>query len=202
MLTWLWKRERFATFAISMVDLCLLQQCKWSKIKIRLPRLIIYAPYRSNFITFLTFSSFAEQTSRCREVILAVGDALQLLLPLWEGLNKSQCMDCLSGQNMVAFLERLPLVEFRLSLLILVLLFFCQLPNPCESRVSCHSPHGSVKKEGVLRLIPSPAVVTVNRRGKSDPFSRVHFSQAYHGDWGEAPGSQNPFPSRRKAWYT
>lgn len=91
-------------------------------------------------------------------------------------------MDCPPEQNMVAFLERLPLVEVPLYLLILVLLFFCQLPNPCKSRVSSHSSHGSVKKEGVLRLIPSPAVVTVNRRGKSDPFSRVHFSQAYHGD--------------------
>ena len=145
------------------------------QIKIRLPRLIIYAPYGS-------FSSFAEQTSRCRVVIWAVGDALYWLLPLWRGLNKSQCMDCPPGQNIFAFLEKLPLVEVRLYLLILVLLFFCQLPNPCKSRVSCHSPHGSVKKEGVLRLIPSPAVVTVNRRGKSDPFSRVHFSQAYHGD--------------------
>ena len=40
------KRARFATFAISTLDnFCLLQQCKLSKIKIWLPRLIINVPY-------------------------------------------------------------------------------------------------------------------------------------------------------------
>ena len=33
-----------------------------------------------------------------------------------ERLNKSQCMDCLLGQNKVAFVERWPLVEVRLYL--------------------------------------------------------------------------------------
>ena len=50
------KRARFATFAISIKDpLCLLQQYKWSTIKIRLPRLIIKVPYESTFMTFLDF---------------------------------------------------------------------------------------------------------------------------------------------------
>ena len=46
------KRERFAAvryFDISIVgNLCLLQQYKWSIIKIQLPRLIFNAPYGSN----------------------------------------------------------------------------------------------------------------------------------------------------------
>ena len=45
---YVWKRARFATFIISILDnFCLLQQYKWSKIKIRLPRLIINVPYGS-----------------------------------------------------------------------------------------------------------------------------------------------------------
>ena len=64
------KQARLATFAISTVDnLCLLQQYKWITIKIRLPRLITNAPYGSNFLTFLTFSSVAEKTGPCQEVI-------------------------------------------------------------------------------------------------------------------------------------
>ena len=46
------KRERLATFAKGIVDnLCILQQNKWNTIEIRLPRLIINAPYGSNFKT-------------------------------------------------------------------------------------------------------------------------------------------------------
>ena len=41
-----------------------------------LPRLIIDAPYGSNFVTCLTFSSVAEKTGHCQEVMLAAGDAL------------------------------------------------------------------------------------------------------------------------------
>ena len=48
------KRAKFATFAISIVDiLCLLQKYKWNTIKIRLPRLMIDVPYASNFMTIL-----------------------------------------------------------------------------------------------------------------------------------------------------
>ena len=44
------KRARFATFALSILDkFCLLQRCKWNTIKIRLPRLIINAPFRTRF---------------------------------------------------------------------------------------------------------------------------------------------------------
>ena len=50
------KRARFATFATFILDyLCLLQQDKWNKIKIWLPRLILSVPYRSNFMTILDF---------------------------------------------------------------------------------------------------------------------------------------------------
>ena len=42
------KRARVATFPLSIVDhFCLLQQYKLSKIKIRLPRLIVIVPYGS-----------------------------------------------------------------------------------------------------------------------------------------------------------
>ena len=53
------KRERFTTFAISIVDnLCLLQQYQWNKIKIRLLRLMINTPRLS--------------TMCCREVLIRV----------------------------------------------------------------------------------------------------------------------------------
>ena len=39
------------------------------------PRLIINAPYVSNFMTILDFSSVAEKIGRYREVILAVAVA-------------------------------------------------------------------------------------------------------------------------------
>ena len=47
------KRERLATFAKGIVDNLwrILQQNKWNTIEIRLPRLIINAPYGSNFKT-------------------------------------------------------------------------------------------------------------------------------------------------------
>ena len=50
------KRARFAAFAISIVDnlCCLLQQFKWSTIKIQLTW-IINAPYASNVMTILDF---------------------------------------------------------------------------------------------------------------------------------------------------
>ena len=46
-----------------------------------LPGLIIDAPYGSNFVTIfdsvsMSVSSFAEKTGHCRELILAVGEAL------------------------------------------------------------------------------------------------------------------------------
>ena len=88
------KRARFPTFAISIVDsFCLLQQYKWSKIKMRLPRLIINVPIRDHSWLFHqspTSSPGAPQpffkgkalgtrlisrwkkTVFCREVILAV----------------------------------------------------------------------------------------------------------------------------------
>ena len=49
------KRERFVTFATSIVDNVnmLIAANKWNTIKIRLPRLIINMPYGSNFMTIL-----------------------------------------------------------------------------------------------------------------------------------------------------
>ena len=73
------KRARFATFATFILDyLCLLQQDKWNKIKIWLPRLILSVPYRSNFMTILDFfiCRWKKKNGRCREVILAVGDTV------------------------------------------------------------------------------------------------------------------------------
>ena len=62
------KRSRLATFAISIVDnLCLLQQNKWNANQ------IINMDQISR--PFPTFSSVAEKTGCCREVILVVGDA-------------------------------------------------------------------------------------------------------------------------------
>ena len=50
------QRERFAKFAISIVDnVYLLQQYKWIKIKMWFPWLIINALYESHFMTILGF---------------------------------------------------------------------------------------------------------------------------------------------------
>ena len=73
------KRARFATFDTFILDyLCLLQQYKWNKMKIRLARLISNVPCRSNFMTILDFfiCRWKKKTGRCREVILAVGDTV------------------------------------------------------------------------------------------------------------------------------
>ena len=46
------KLARLATLAVTILDnSCLLQQYKWNTIKIQLPRLIINAPYCSNFVS-------------------------------------------------------------------------------------------------------------------------------------------------------
>ena len=51
------KRERFVTFATSIVDnvKMLIAANKWNTIKIRFPRLIINTPYGSNFMIILDF---------------------------------------------------------------------------------------------------------------------------------------------------
>ena len=69
-----WQNEKGSQHSLS--KLCLLQQYKWNKIRIRLPRLTINAPYGSNFITILEFfiSRRKKKTGRCREVTFAVGD--------------------------------------------------------------------------------------------------------------------------------
>ena len=61
-----------ATF-VKNFNLCLLQQYKWNTIKIRLLRLIINAPYESNFMTILGFFinrlkklDVVESRGRCR----------------------------------------------------------------------------------------------------------------------------------------
>ena len=53
------------------------------------------------------------KTGCCREVILVVRDALLWPLPLWRGLNKSQCKDCPPGQKKSGRnnVERWPLMD-------------------------------------------------------------------------------------------
>ena len=48
-------KVRCIRYKYRRLNLCLLQQYKWSTIKIQLPRLIMNSPYASNVMTTLDF---------------------------------------------------------------------------------------------------------------------------------------------------